>query len=311
MKSIAVILIALPLLFASDQARSQQSAVDTTRDTGPSFSPDGTRIGFSSTRDGDFDLYSVRPDGSDLRQLTDAPGDDHYVSWSPDGSKIAFISDRDGENRLYVMNADGTAPVAIATTKIVAAPSWSPDGSRIAFQKLVKGELPGPDNMRMPQPGELVTDVFTIRSDGSEETNITDSPAMDGAPVWTHDGEWIAFGSNRHNVNSMRSRLIYRMRPDGSEAEVLSEEAQGTPQSWSPDDEWLTFMSRMHGNPELYTVSRDGATVRRLTDNSVMDFYAMFAPDGRSIAFTRPVDGNQEVFVMDADGSNARRVTHN
>lgn len=291
---------------------AQQTHEDTTQDTGPSWSPDGTRIGFSSTRNGGFDLYEIGVDGHGLKRLTTAEGDDHYVAWSPDGAQIAFISDRDGENKLYVMNADGTGAKAIATTKVAAAPSWSPDGAHIAFQKLVKGELPkpGPD-FRPPQPGELDTDILVINPNGTGARSLARHPALDGAPVWSPDGQWIAFSSNRHNVAAMRERDIYIMRADGSEVQRLTTGLGATVQAWSPDGTKLTFGSRKDGNPELYVVSRDGAHVQRLTDFPGPDFYAQWSPDGQQIVFTSGRDGNQEIYVMQADGSDVRRITHN
>ncbi|HDO35919.1 MAG TPA: hypothetical protein ENH07_06460, partial [Nitrospirae bacterium] len=64
-------------------------------------------IVFSSDRDGDFDLYAVRPDGTDLRRLTDNAWNDRYPSISPEGL-IAFIADRYGKDDIYLMKIDGT-----------------------------------------------------------------------------------------------------------------------------------------------------------------------------------------------------------
>lgn len=80
----------------------------------PRWSPDGSRILFSSERDGDFDIYVVRPDGWDLQNLTDNEFADIWAAWSPDGKKIVFDSDRDGNFEIYVMNADGTGELRLS-----------------------------------------------------------------------------------------------------------------------------------------------------------------------------------------------------
>ena len=68
----------------------------------------GDWIAFSSWRDGDFEVFIIRPDGSGLRQLTDDDASDGWPSWSPDGTQIAFDSDRDGNFEIYVMDMDGS-----------------------------------------------------------------------------------------------------------------------------------------------------------------------------------------------------------
>src|SRR6185369_10067812 len=71
----------------------------------PDWSPDGSRILFESTRDGKSAIYTIRPDGSDLKKLTDGQANDGQAQWSPDGRQIVFISDQDG-HLLYLMNSD-------------------------------------------------------------------------------------------------------------------------------------------------------------------------------------------------------------
>jgi TolB protein len=76
----------------------------------PRWSPDGNQILFCSERDGDFDIYVIKPDGWGLTNLTDNEFSDIWASWSPDGKSILFDSDRDGNYEIYVMDADGTGP---------------------------------------------------------------------------------------------------------------------------------------------------------------------------------------------------------
>ncbi len=76
----------------------------------PHWSPDGSKILFFSMRDGDWDIYTIRPDGSELTNLTQTETNETWPSWSPDGRKIAFCSDRLGNYDIYVMKADGADP---------------------------------------------------------------------------------------------------------------------------------------------------------------------------------------------------------
>ena len=74
----------------------------------PAWSPDGRKIAFRSTRNGNRDIYVMNADGSGKRNLTRNPAQDGRPSWSPDGRRIAFVSNRDGRLEAHVMNADGS-----------------------------------------------------------------------------------------------------------------------------------------------------------------------------------------------------------
>ena len=92
-----------------------------------SWSPDGTRLAFSSDRDGQFDVYVINVDGAGLTNLSNDPADDFQQRWSPDGTRLAFSSDRDGDFDIYIMNADGTGLVNLTNGPADEfMPAWSP-----------------------------------------------------------------------------------------------------------------------------------------------------------------------------------------
>ena len=109
-------------------------------DVEPDWSPDGDRIAFAGERDGDSEIYTLKPDGSRLRQLTANTAWDGEPSWSPDGRRIAFTSDRDAteetpfQSEIYTMRADGDDQTRLTFDDLSDFhPAWSPDGRRIAF----------------------------------------------------------------------------------------------------------------------------------------------------------------------------------
>src|SRR6266545_1997182 len=105
----------------------------------PSWSPDGSRIAFTSDRDSQTDsinleIYVMNLDGSGSVRLTTDSASDVQPAWAPDGSKIAFVTTRDGNPEIYVMNADGTNLSRLTQDPAEDSyPAWSPDGTRIAF----------------------------------------------------------------------------------------------------------------------------------------------------------------------------------
>ena len=82
----------------------------------PTWSPKGNLIAFAGNRDGNFDVYTIKPDGSDVKRLTNSPGLEGHLAWSPDGEWIAFSSDRGpfkDESGLYVGNAQSRADIYV------------------------------------------------------------------------------------------------------------------------------------------------------------------------------------------------------
>lgn len=115
---------------------------DAAQDRDPAFSPEGNTIVFSSNfnnpsvnnLDGDFELFRMDRDGSNLSQLTFNTTHDLDPTFSPDGSKIAFVSNNGTNTDIFVMNSDGTNPIQVTSgAENDIDPSFSPDGSQVLF----------------------------------------------------------------------------------------------------------------------------------------------------------------------------------
>jgi Tol biopolymer transport system component len=244
-----------------------------TTDSDPSWSPDGTKIAFSSNRDsGNWDIYvmNAADDGSDVTRLTNDPADDGSPTWSPDGTKIAFSSERDkteenSENsQIYVMNSDDGSDVTRLTNNNVSDsfPTWSPDGEKIAFVS----------------DRDVNFEIYSMNADdGSEQTNLSNNSADDGSPTWSPDGTKIAFDSNREDESNFE---IYSMNAadDGSDVTRLTNDpAFDTDPTWSPDGTKIAFASSRdvleEEGPDIYVMnSDDGSNIIRLTNTDANDF---------------------------------------
>ena len=122
------------LLVDADGTNLTKLSRDGANSDDPAWSPDGTRIAFSSDRDGLAEIYVMDADGSNVVRLTDDGYHDYCPVWSPDDERIAFTSDRDGKIEVYVMNSDGGNLVRLTHNSISELSlSWSPDGTELAI----------------------------------------------------------------------------------------------------------------------------------------------------------------------------------
>lgn len=149
---------------------------DTTADNlNPVWSPTADRIAFASGRDGDFELYTMDADGTNVVQHTfnTAPNpDDAFDSnpdWSPDGTKLAYQSNVDGDFDVWVLNlSDGTTTQLTDDPAFDSAPTWSPDGSKLAFQSNRDGDF----------------EIYTMNADGTGVAQLTHNAAIDRVADW-------------------------------------------------------------------------------------------------------------------------------
>jgi Tol biopolymer transport system component/photosystem II stability/assembly factor-like uncharacterized protein len=223
-----------------------------------SWSPDGQRLVFDSDRNGVRDIYTIKVDGSELVQITSNAFDEEEPAWSPDGSQIAYVSRGSCKDAIYLMNTDGSAAKYLIDGR---RPAWSPDGTRIAFSRLEDG-------------------LFVIDVDGGNLTRLTDSSRddMDDYPVWSPDGEWILFTSNRHEPGVGGTESVYIMRADGSEISRLTEIRGAGPYTWSPDGQWIAFTQSFGCAGELYVMDTYGSNVRPLNVGGLGNFRPLWRP---------------------------------
>jgi TolB protein len=213
------------------------NGVDATRltngtwDAEPAWSPDGSKIAFTSRRDGRSEIYVMNADGSNPVRLTYDTLDDGSPAWSPDGTKIAFSRYRNltgyGSYDVFVMDADGTNVVNLTNNRgdtSSDSPTWSPDGTKIAFG----------------QDGGIVV----MNADGTGRTSLALN-FHGGGPSWSPDGTKIAYISCYATCN------VVVVHADGSNGETIHP-GNGKP-AWSRDGrwiavEWVTPCFDEHGN---------------------------------------------------------------
>ena len=285
----------------------------------PTFSPDGSKIAFTSARDGGIPyIYVMNSDGTNQARLTATAASEHSPSWGidipdTDGDgvpdfrdncrtasnplKIAYRSAAaDGSAQIFTMNADGTNRTQLTNLgDDPNSPTVSPDGMKVAF---VAGDY---DNL----------DIYVMNIDGSGRTLLTGSTVgiWDMEPVFSPDGTKIVFSSA---PSGSGFRELYVMNTDGTNRTPLTDN-QGSNflPAFSPDGTKIVFSSYRNNDVDIYVMSANGTNQTRLTDNPTFSHYSpAFSPDGTKIVYSAGGSVHYEIFVMNADGSNPINLTN-
>jgi len=248
------------------------------------FTPDGARIIYASAHRGSpdcppvpdksngyvwplyktFDIFSAKPDGSDLKQLTTAVGYDAEDTISPDGRKIVFTSTRDGDIELYDMNLDGGQQRRLTNELgYDSGAFYSPDSQWIVWRAARPNT---PEEIKqfkdllakdLVMPAKL--EIMIMRADGSQKKQLTSNGAANFAPYFHPNGRQIIFASNMKDQKG--------------------------------------------GNFDLYLIERDGSGLTQVTFDENFDGFPMFTNDGKKLVWASNRHGSKEgdtnVFIAD------------
>jgi TolB protein len=263
------------------------------------------------------DIYTVKPDGSDLKQVTSFGSNvigAGWVAWSPDGGQLVFqlFNVNTFQGQLWLMNADGSNQHLLLNDPHFAdaSPSFSPDGSQTVFARCGSNCA-----------------IFRVQADGSGLTAITHFSAnpdvFDFSPAYSPDGKTIAFTSGfREGV----IRAIYLVDADGANIRRLTPpglEAWGP--DWSPDGGKIVFSTHSESasfgglDEEIWVINANGSKPTRLTNNNQHfkgyftgphDLLPSWSPQGDAIVFERdaPDYSSSALYVMNPDGSGAKPI---
>jgi Tol biopolymer transport system component len=258
--------------------------------------PDAT-IGFASNRNGQFDLFTLKLDGTGLAPLSDSPiYDERHPALSPVNPQLAFDVVFTDTQRVFVVEDSGPDTTVITLTQntiSARAPVWSPDGAQLTYEF---------DADRGP-------DLALIKPDGSGVVRLTNRSGYDGCATWRPDGQQIAFTSDRDGLPSPAVRGgsldIYVMDDDGPEQSggeganvkrLTQHPAADRCPAWSPDGALIAFASDRSGGG-VYVMDPDGANARLLAAIANPSQPAWSA-DGKFLLVSSDQDGDDDIYII-------------
>ena len=317
----------------------------------PSLSPDGKTVVYASRASGNWDIYLLRVGGSNPINLTkDSTSDDSQPAFSPDGERIVFRSEREGGG-IFLMGATGESVTRVSDFGY--SPSWSPDGAEI----LVGTEkIPQPstrptksqiwtinidsNTRRLLSEGDALQptysphkyrvaywgrpskagqreDIWTIPAAGGEAVRVTSGTTIDVNPVWSPDGKYLYFSSNRGG-----SMNVWRVAIDEKSGATLAEPEPVTTIGAATSALQLSFAR--DGRRLAYIAQEDVRNLRKVgfdpeTGKTVGDpvwvsrgslqlWFPELSPDGEWLAACSR--GQQRhIYILRPDGTDLRDLT--
>jgi TolB protein len=231
----------------------------------PSLSPDGQQVLYSQYLvDNNYEIYRMDIEDGSVDKLTNLYGVDNAPEISPNGQRLVFMHNSPTKNTYQIVLADQNGGNAGNIPGINGwDPTWSPDGKQILFASDKNGTI----------------QLYTVRTDGSKLTRITNLPSIRGRSDWSSDGKYIVTYSGE-----AWHRELYIMNADGTNVHQLTPSggnSQGP--SFSPDGKWVAFTAYFdHYNEdngcEIYIIRIDGTDLRRLTNNDYCDYQPRWGP---------------------------------
>jgi Tol biopolymer transport system component len=242
-----------------------------TQNLAPSLSPSGNRLVYMSEKDlFSFDLFLAdATSGEVIRKVSSASADPHFDalrftdssgSWSWDGTRLAFVVFADGDNQIVLVDSEEGRVfkrIAIEGMGAIQGPSWSPDGEDIVFS----GSMGG------------ITDIYVYNLAADAHTKLTDDKNADFQPVFSPDGRYIAFASDRSPETDF-TRLSYAKfqialldleTGQTRNLDIFGPRVKHINPQFSPDGRYIYFLSDVDGFSDVYRVAVDSGEVERIT----------------------------------------------
>lgn len=276
----------------------------------PQWSPDGAEIRFVSNLGDGAEIWSIRHDGTGLRQLTVGMGGvGHLASFMPRQSptaagsrdQIAYVSDKTGADEIWLWTGDGQPDQQVTHLGArTEAYSWSPDGTQLAVAASTRGTF----------------DIYLVDVAGGRQTRLTTHDDYEVYPQFTPDGSRILFVRLNQDWTD---HTVVSIAPDGSDERILERDTDffdyhygrefGYPlvsPPGCPAGSVFLFRSHRNGWENIWVANVDGSgEARPLAPSSADQYDAAWSPDGSKVAYVENSDGTLAIRIAEPDGAGA------
>jgi TolB protein len=286
-------------------------------------------IGHYCKKNDYLSLYWTNVDGSQIQPLPElnvpiVNGGLTGLTLSPDEKFLTFNFESDDQTNLYIWDmqnalenpASQPIQILIADRRQFGTPSWQP----VTYEDVIQVEQPKQEDNRLLAFTKMEdgnADIYTIRADGSDLTNLTNNPAQDVNPFWSPDGKRIAFESDRSGF-----KQIYLMNADGSDVirltndeadHALGAKVGGYVDPWSPVGNELIISQWSPGKDHyiLYTMNISNGSKKAVTDELGIYLRPIWSFDGQYVAYIsfKEEKGIDLLYIVDTNGDNRVNIT--
>jgi dipeptidyl aminopeptidase/acylaminoacyl peptidase len=275
-----------------------------------------------------YHVQRIRTEGSDdyeqtftekgnMMTFTAKYTDDYSPAISPDGKWLAFASNRLENAELYLMDLTTRTLQQLTHTDELDEymPAFSPDGTSIAFvSERTRGGMMLPSVQASGSDPRTAT-IYLMDVDGRNQRPLIDIEGAQRAPVFSPDGQQIAFESRRGEVTSSAENNdtleIHVIHIDGTNKTQLTHNDvdDGHP-TWAPNGKQIVFTGMVDDIYQLFSVNAKGGTVKQLTFENASHYHPTFSPDGKRILYVSNAHNRYTLWTMNVDGTNKTQLTN-
>ena len=280
-----------------------------------------------------YHVQRIRTEGSDdyeqtftekgnMMTFTAKYTDDYSPAISPDGKWLAFASNRLENAELYLMDLTTRSLRQLTHTDELDEymPAFSPDGKSIAFvTERTRGGMMLPPVQASGSDPSTAT-IYLMDIDGRNQRPLIDIEGAQRAPVFSPDGQKIAFESKAPtqetesapgSTENNDTLEIYVIHIDGTNKKQLTHNDvdDGHP-TWAPNGKQIAFTAMVDDIYQIFSVNAAGGTVKQLTFEGASHYHPTFSPDGKRIIYVSNAHNHYTLWMMNTDGTNKTQLTN-
>ncbi len=253
------------------------------------------KIFFSRQEDGRYLIYSISADGKDLKPFVSTNGNAWQPSVSSDGKWLAYASDASGRYEIYITPTDRCEPRMV--TKSLQDhfhPSWSSDGKQILFETAPNW------------------DIKIIDAETQKDSVLVDDPANDESPVFTPDGRYVIFHSDRLGKKALFGLAL----ATGKQIQLTNAKQNDLDPDISPDGKDMIFTSDRTGNKNIWitklvldSVGKQAHYLLAVTDDTSDSYQARFSANGDKIVYVSEKKGSPDIWIKEIKSNKTTQFT--